>query len=78
MGSVHGFSFLLPHFAQRVEGDSASAVRKGNLILFPRDPDEVTLGEPPTPTIVHVRSILDLTNYPSYLLYVLDSPSLSQ
>nr|YP_009550086.1 hypothetical protein orf42 [Barclaya longifolia]YP_009550089.1 hypothetical protein orf42 [Barclaya longifolia] len=41
-------------------------------------PDEVTLGEPPAPTIVHVRSILDLTNYPSYLLYVLDSPSLSQ
>nr|YP_010869443.1 hypothetical protein QSG75_pgp022 [Rosa x centifolia]YP_010869458.1 hypothetical protein QSG75_pgp007 [Rosa x centifolia]WGU47139.1 hypothetical protein [Rosa hybrid cultivar]WGU48504.1 hypothetical protein [Rosa canina]WGU47140.1 hypothetical protein [Rosa hybrid cultivar]WGU48505.1 hypothetical protein [Rosa canina]WGU48595.1 hypothetical protein [Rosa x centifolia] len=41
-------------------------------------PDEGTLGEPPTPTTVHVRSILDLTNYPSYLLYVLDSPSLSQ
>nr|YP_010974864.1 hypothetical protein UYF89_pgp011 [Muellerina celastroides]WNR57507.1 hypothetical protein [Muellerina celastroides] len=35
-----------------------------------------TLGEPPTPTTVHVRSILDLTNGPSYLLYVLDSPSL--
>ncbi|CAK7324361.1 unnamed protein product [Dovyalis caffra] len=41
-------------------------------------PDEGTLGEPPTPTIVHVRSILDLTNCPSYLLYVLDSLSLSQ
>ncbi|KAD5508439.1 hypothetical protein E3N88_16142 [Mikania micrantha] len=27
---------------------------------------------------VHVRSILDLTNRSSYLLYVLDSPSLSQ
>nr|YP_009249793.1 putative pvs-tRNA-like protein [Pinus sibirica]ALO20530.1 putative pvs-tRNA-like protein [Pinus sibirica]QFS20738.1 putative pvs-tRNA-like protein [Pinus cembra] len=38
-------------------------------------PYEVTLGEPPTPTIAHVRSILDLTNYPLYLLYVLDSPS---
>nr|YP_009477918.1 putative pvs-trna-like protein [Betula cordifolia]YP_009477934.1 putative pvs-trna-like protein [Betula cordifolia]AVN97972.1 putative pvs-trna-like protein [Alnus rubra]AVN97988.1 putative pvs-trna-like protein [Alnus rubra]AVN98066.1 putative pvs-trna-like protein [Betula cordifolia]AVN98082.1 putative pvs-trna-like protein [Betula cordifolia] len=41
-------------------------------------PDEGSLGEPPTPTTVHVRSILDLTNCPSYLLYVLDSPSLSQ
>jgi hypothetical protein len=40
--------------------------------------DEVTLGEPPTPTIAHVRSIPDLTNYPSYLLYAFDSPSLSQ
>nr|AKJ25273.1 putative pvs-trna-like protein [Abies koreana] len=40
-------------------------------------PDEVTLGEPPTPTIAHVRSILDLTNYPLYLLYVLDSSSSS-
>nr|YP_009444635.1 hypothetical protein [Cenchrus purpureus]YP_009444648.1 hypothetical protein [Cenchrus purpureus]ATU75016.1 hypothetical protein [Cenchrus purpureus]ATU75029.1 hypothetical protein [Cenchrus purpureus] len=38
-------------------------------------PDEGSLGEPPTPTIVHVRSILDLTNYPSYLLYLFDSPS---
>nr|YP_010119452.1 noproductstringInfile [Chrysanthemum zawadskii]YP_010155113.1 noproductstringInfile [Chrysanthemum vestitum]QQX28454.1 noproductstringInfile [Chrysanthemum vestitum]QQY98695.1 noproductstringInfile [Chrysanthemum zawadskii] len=44
-------------------------------------PNKGTLGEPPTPTTVHVRSILDLTNCPSYLLYVLDvldSPSLSQ
>nr|YP_009234264.1 putative pvs-trna-like protein [Boswellia sacra]YP_009234278.1 putative pvs-trna-like protein [Boswellia sacra]YP_009522675.1 putative pvs-trna-like protein [Toona ciliata]YP_009522688.1 putative pvs-trna-like protein [Toona ciliata]YP_009561564.1 hypothetical protein [Commiphora foliacea]YP_009561577.1 hypothetical protein [Commiphora foliacea]YP_009561657.1 hypothetical protein [Commiphora gileadensis]YP_009561672.1 hypothetical protein [Commiphora gileadensis]YP_010596782.1 putative p len=41
-------------------------------------PDEGTLREPPTPTTVHVRSILDLTNRPSYLFYVLDSPSLSQ
>ena len=32
-------------------------------------PNEETLGEPPTPTTVHVRSILDLTNFPSYLLY---------
>lgn len=48
------------------------------MILFPRIPAEETLGEPPTPTTVHVRSIiLDLTNCPSYLLYVLDSPSLS-
>uniref|UniRef100_A0A8S0WSY2 Uncharacterized protein n=1 Tax=Spirodela intermedia TaxID=51605 RepID=A0A8S0WSY2_SPIIN len=31
--------------------------------------NEGTLGEPPTPTKVHVRSILDLTNCPSYLLY---------
>jgi len=37
-------------------------------------PNEETLGEPPTPTTVHVRSILNLTNCPSYLLYVLDSP----
>ncbi|XLT86920.1 hypothetical protein HN873_008673, partial [Arachis hypogaea] len=51
---------------------------RANLILFPRIPDEETLGEPPTPTTVHVRFLLDLTNYPSYLLYVLDSPSLSQ
>ncbi|KAL5749443.1 hypothetical protein ACOSP7_024046 [Xanthoceras sorbifolium] len=41
-------------------------------------PNEGTLREPPTPTTVHVRSILDLTNRPSYLFYVLDSPSLSQ
>ncbi|KAK8557862.1 hypothetical protein V6N12_010085 [Hibiscus sabdariffa] len=34
--------------------------------------------EPLTPTTVHVRSILDLTNRPSYLFYVLDSPSLSR
>ncbi|XLU64965.1 hypothetical protein S245_024174, partial [Arachis hypogaea] len=40
-----------------------------NLILFPKIPDEETLGEPPTPTTVHVRSLLDLTNYPSYLFY---------
>nr|YP_010046508.1 hypothetical protein J6742_pgp024 [Lablab purpureus]YP_010046521.1 hypothetical protein J6742_pgp010 [Lablab purpureus]QPJ78293.1 hypothetical protein [Lablab purpureus]QPJ78299.1 hypothetical protein [Lablab purpureus] len=52
---------------------------RASLILFPRMiPNEETLGEPPTPTTVHVRSILDLTNCPSYLLYVLDSPSLSQ
>ncbi|MBA0798652.1 hypothetical protein Gohar_009222, partial [Gossypium harknessii] len=36
------------------------------------------LEELPTPTIVHVRSILDLTNRPSYLFYILDNPSLSQ
>ncbi|XLT67675.1 hypothetical protein HN873_024114 [Arachis hypogaea] len=53
------------------------AVRKGQLDPLPRIPDEEILGEPPTPTTVHVRSLLDLTNYPSYLLYVLDSPSLS-
>ncbi|KAL5732796.1 hypothetical protein ACOSQ2_032488 [Xanthoceras sorbifolium] len=41
-------------------------------------PDEGTLREPPTPTTVHVQSILDLTNRPSYLFYVLDSQSLSQ
>nr|YP_009476231.1 putative pvs-trna-like protein [Eurycorymbus cavaleriei]YP_009476245.1 putative pvs-trna-like protein [Eurycorymbus cavaleriei]YP_010483378.1 putative pvs-trna-like protein [Sinoradlkofera minor]YP_010483392.1 putative pvs-trna-like protein [Sinoradlkofera minor]AVM38235.1 putative pvs-trna-like protein [Eurycorymbus cavaleriei]AVM38249.1 putative pvs-trna-like protein [Eurycorymbus cavaleriei]ULD67212.1 putative pvs-trna-like protein [Eurycorymbus cavaleriei]ULD67226.1 putative pvs-trna- len=41
-------------------------------------PDEGTLREPLTPTTVHVQSILDLTNRPSYLFYVLDSPSLSQ
>ncbi|RYR71767.1 hypothetical protein Ahy_A02g005988 [Arachis hypogaea] len=35
-------------------------------------PDKKTLEEPPTPTIVHVRSLLDLTNYVSYLLYVID------
>ncbi|RYR44209.1 hypothetical protein Ahy_A08g040577 [Arachis hypogaea] len=51
---------------------------KGNLILFPRIPSKETLGEPPTPTTVHVRFLLNLINYPSYLLYVLDSPSLSQ
>ncbi|KAK9188241.1 hypothetical protein WN944_019642 [Citrus x changshan-huyou] len=39
-------------------------------------PDEGTLREPPTPTTAHVRSILDLINRPSYLFYVLDSPSL--
>ncbi|AES69826.2 hypothetical protein MTR_3g035630 [Medicago truncatula] len=35
---------------------------RASLILFPRISDEETLGEPPTPTTVHVRSILDLTN----------------
>ncbi|RYR71768.1 hypothetical protein Ahy_A02g005989 [Arachis hypogaea] len=35
-------------------------------------PVKKTLEEPPTPTIVHVRSLLDLTNYVSYLLYVID------
>nr|YP_009371220.1 orf42 [Torreya grandis]ARR75341.1 orf42 [Torreya grandis] len=35
--------------------------------------EERILREPPTPTIsCHVRSILDLTNYPPYLLYVLE------
>jgi hypothetical protein len=38
-------------------------------------PHEGSLGEPPTPTIAHVRSILDLTNCASYLLYLFDSPS---
>ncbi|KAL4294386.1 hypothetical protein AHAS_Ahas18G0222900 [Arachis hypogaea] len=51
---------------------------RANLILFPRIPDEEILGEPLTPTTIHVRSLLDLTNYPSYFLYVLDRPSLSQ
>ncbi|RYR71764.1 hypothetical protein Ahy_A02g005985 [Arachis hypogaea] len=49
-----------------------------NLILFPRIPDKKSLEEPPTPIIVHVRSLLDLTNYVSYLLYGIDSLSLSQ
>jgi len=39
--------------------------------------DEVTLGKSPTATTAHVRSIPNLTNYPSYLLYAFDSPSLS-
>jgi len=30
--------------------------------------DDVTLGELPTPTIAHVRSILDPTNYPSMVI----------
>ena len=55
------------------------AVRKGQLDPLPQGfLDEITLREPPTPTITHVRSILDLINYPSYLLYVFDNPSLSQ
>ncbi|RYR71769.1 hypothetical protein Ahy_A02g005990 [Arachis hypogaea] len=37
-------------------------------------PYKKILEEPPTPTIVHVRSLLDLTNYVSYLLYVIDMP----
>ncbi|KAG8474495.1 hypothetical protein CXB51_031162 [Gossypium anomalum] len=36
------------------------------------------LGESPTSTTVDVQSILNLTNRPSYLFYVVDSPSLSQ
>ncbi|MCD9639912.1 hypothetical protein HAX54_024866 [Datura stramonium] len=81
MGSVHGFSFL---FFCRIslkglKGDSASSCSEGpTLSSSPEISDEGTLGEPPTPTTIHVRSILDLTNCPSYLLYVLDSPSLSQ
>lgn len=59
--------------------DSASSCSQGpTRSSSPGILDEVTLGEPPTPTIAHVRSILDLTNYPSYLLYAFDSPSLSQ
>nr|YP_010974801.1 hypothetical protein UYF86_pgp006 [Lysiana exocarpi]WNR57378.1 hypothetical protein [Lysiana exocarpi]WNR57443.1 hypothetical protein [Lysiana exocarpi] len=50
------------------------AVRKGQPDPLPQG-SRGTLGEPPTPTTVHVRSILDLTNGPSYLLYVLDSLS---
>ncbi|RYR70786.1 hypothetical protein Ahy_A02g005094 isoform A [Arachis hypogaea] len=49
-----------------------------NLILFPRIPDKKTLEEPPTPTIVHVRYLLDLTNYLSYIFYVIENPSLSE
>ncbi|RYR40163.1 hypothetical protein Ahy_A09g045849 [Arachis hypogaea] len=30
---------------------------RANLILFPRIPDEETLGEPPTPTTVHSLSV---------------------
>ncbi|RYR71770.1 hypothetical protein Ahy_A02g005991 [Arachis hypogaea] len=52
--------------------------KAANLILFPRIPSEKILEELPTPTIVHIRSLLDLTNYLFYLLYILDSPSLSQ
>ena len=37
--------------------------------------DEGILREPPTLTIFYVQSKSDLTNRPSYLLYVLDSPS---
>ncbi|KAL6003955.1 hypothetical protein ACLOJK_004501 [Asimina triloba] len=62
-----------------LKGDSASSCSQGpTRSSSPGIPDEGALGEPSTPTIVHVRSILDLTNCPSYLLYVLDSPSLSQ
>nr|YP_009502361.1 orf42 [Alsophila podophylla]YP_009502383.1 orf42 [Alsophila podophylla]AWV63411.1 orf42 [Alsophila podophylla]AWV63434.1 orf42 [Alsophila podophylla] len=39
---------------------------RASSILFPRDPNEVAPGEPPTPTIAHVRSVMDLTNNPSY------------
>ena len=81
MGLVHGFSFLFicRISLKRLEGDSASSCSQGP--TWSSSPDishEGTLGEPPTPTIVHVRSIKDLTNCPSYLLYVLYNPSLSQ
>ena len=59
-----------------LKGDSASSYSQGpTWSSSPGIPDEGSLGEPPTPTIVHVRSILDLTNCPSYLLYLFDSPS---
>ncbi|RDX78028.1 hypothetical protein CR513_41757, partial [Mucuna pruriens] len=57
---------------------SQGAILRASLILFPRTPNEETLRDPPTLTTIHVRSILHLTNYPSYLLYILDNPSFSQ
>ncbi|KAD4981766.1 hypothetical protein E3N88_18437 [Mikania micrantha] len=63
----------------RLKGDSASSCSQGPTLSYsPGIPDKGTLGEPSTTTTVHGRSILDLTNCPSYLLYVLDNPSLSQ
>ncbi|AES99444.1 hypothetical protein MTR_5g080920 [Medicago truncatula] len=45
-----------------LDAEGILGVISASLILFPRISDEETLGEPPTPTTVHVRSILDLTN----------------
>jgi len=77
VGLVHEFSFFLPHFTQSKrlkEGSALSYSQEPTWSSSPGIPDDGTLGEPPTPTIVHVRSILN-RNCSSYLLYVLDKSS---
>ncbi|CAK7322536.1 unnamed protein product [Dovyalis caffra] len=65
------------HFTKGLKGDSASSYSQGPTSSSSlRIPNKGTLGESLTPTIIHVRSILDPTNCPSYLLYVLDGLSL--
>jgi len=57
---------FLKYSLKELKGDSASSCLQASLILFPMISDEETLREPPTPTTVHVRSILDLTNRPAH------------
>jgi hypothetical protein len=62
---------------ERLKKDNAPSYSQGpTWSSSPRILDEVTLGKPPT--IAHVQSIPNLTNYPSYLFYAFDSPSLYQ
>ncbi|MCD9645245.1 hypothetical protein HAX54_034017 [Datura stramonium] len=65
-----------------VEGEIVhqAVLRKGQLrSSSPEISDEGTLGEPPTPTTIYVRSILDPDQLPiPTSSTVLDSPSLSQ
>ncbi|KAL5994845.1 hypothetical protein ACLOJK_024902 [Asimina triloba] len=80
---LFGRSMDFPSFChislKGLKGDSASNCSQGpTRSSFPRILDKGALGESPTSTIVHVQSILDLTNCPSYLLYVLDIPFLSR
>jgi hypothetical protein len=61
------------------EGDGEETMLQCSRVVVSSAPgitDEGSLGVPPTSTIVYVLSILDLTNCPSYLLYLFDSPSL--
>ncbi|RYR71766.1 hypothetical protein Ahy_A02g005987 [Arachis hypogaea] len=75
---LYQLSYILPSHLDHPRLELETSLVKANLILFPRIPDKKTLEVPPTPTIVHVRSLLNLTNYVSYRLYVIDSLSLSQ
>uniref|UniRef100_A0A7N0RAR1 Cytochrome f large domain-containing protein n=1 Tax=Kalanchoe fedtschenkoi TaxID=63787 RepID=A0A7N0RAR1_KALFE len=68
--SLRNFKIALSNGLFSPVGIGASPIEEPFLAesSSPGIPDEGTLGEPPTPTTVHVRSILDLTNCPSYLL----------
>lgn len=78
IGLVHGFSFFLLYFAQKVEGRLCIKLfTRVTWSSSPEIPNEGTQREPLTLTIIHVQSILDLTNCPSYLFYVFHNPSLS-
>lgn len=62
-----------------LKGDSASSCSQGPTWSSSlRIRNEGTLWDLPTPTTIHMRSILDLTNCSSYLFYILNNPSLSQ